>query len=211
VTGVLALEIKGRTDGGSGVELWYLGGSASVKFLTYEVGNATFALGQNYPWPHTFDVIYHPDNPVINGIHFDMYVGIPDLNFVIWGARFHFRTFAQMTLGGDPSLSGGVNLHASSWLDIWVIRGYASVDFEAGLRYSDCLSFSASAAFRMALYTGCCRSGCSWGICLACRCKWSQPWCCVAPCGAKACFNVSMNVAYNRDNCDQGWRFSADW
>jgi Carboxypeptidase regulatory-like domain len=211
LAGVLALEIKGRTDGGSGVERWYLGGSASAKFLAYEVGNATFAIGQNFSWPHTFEVIYHPDNPVINGIHLDMYVGIPDLNFVIWGARFHYRTFVQMTLGGDPSLSGGMNLHASTWFDMWVIRGYASVDFEAGLRYSDCVSFSATAAFRMGLYTGCCGSGCSWGVCLACQCKWSKPWCCVAPCGAKACFNVGMNVGYNRDNCDQGWRFAASW
>ncbi|MGE3799766.1 MAG: carboxypeptidase regulatory-like domain-containing protein [Candidatus Kapaibacterium sp.] len=140
ITGFIDFEVK------TGV-YWFVGGGATFDFLKVAQVNTQIFVGKNYPgFAHTLPALYHPDNEVLNGLHFDASTVWPKIGKD--GDIFHLE-FGYYLFGAfnwDGNLSAGLKMKGNAALDVWVVGFTVDVEAQAAIKYqNNTLAFSANA------------------------------------------------------------------
>ena len=119
-------------------QYWFVGGGATFDFLKVMQVNTQVYVGKNYPgFAHTFPVMFHPDNEVLNGLHFDASTLWPKIGKD--GDMFHleigYYLFGAFNWNGD--LAGGIRMKGSAALDVWIVGFSVSVEAQAAIQYKN--------------------------------------------------------------------------
>ena len=139
IAGFINFEVK------SGV-YWFVGGGATFDFINVMKVQTQIMVGKNYPgYAHSFPVLYHPDNEVLNGLHFDAQTTWPKIgkSGETFQLEFSYYLFGAFNWNGD--LAGGMKVKGAAALDVWVVGFSVDLEAQAAIQYKNGgLAFSAS-------------------------------------------------------------------